>query len=215
MKNEIDKRNSSELTADERADLFESYGNQTTTRNIAGTLLRFSKGDYLAGTEGISIPVGTRFVAMMDLLMIGWVHWSDNGPTEQRMGALVERFMPDRRSDLGDDDKERWEFDNDGKPRDPWQYTYYLILRAIKDGEIYTFATASKGGRACIGELAKVYGKMSRQRPNEWPVIEIDVGSYQHRDRSFGRIKFPIFKIVDWVPKDSPDVAPAAQQPRF
>jgi hypothetical protein len=42
------------------------------------------------------------------------------------------------------------------------------------------------------------------------------VGSYQHRDRSLGRIKYPIFKIVDWVNKNEPDPdkAPATVPPK-
>ena len=107
-----------------------------------------------------------------------------------------------RRSDLGDHDKDRWEVDNEGQPRDPWQFTNYLILHDAESGEVYTFATASKGGLGAIGELCKAYGKAMRQKPDQYPVIELDVGSYQHRDRSLGRIKFPIFKIVGWIAKD-------------
>jgi hypothetical protein len=40
-----------------------------------------------------------------------------------------------------------------------------------------------------------------RERPNDYPVIELGVGSYQHRDKSLGRIKFPIFKPVGWTAK--------------
>jgi hypothetical protein len=213
MANEIDRKKRGDLTPNDEAGFFEHYGNEATARSITGTLLRFSKGDYLAGTEGVVVPAGTRLVAVMDSLLIGWVRWWDNTATEPRMGLIVKGFQPDRRSDLGDDDKDRWEVDNDGEPRDPWRFTNYLILRALKDGETYTFATSSKGGLGCIGELSRAYGKAMRQRSNEWPVIEIDVGSYQHRDRSLGRIKFPIFKIVDWVSKDGPDGAPEDAKP--
>ena len=97
-------------------------------------------------------------------------------PTEQRMGLVVEGFQPERRSDLGDHDKDRWEVDNEGTPRDPWQFTNYLILQDGEGGEVYTFATASKGGLGAVGEVCKDYGKAMRQRPEQYPVIEIDVG---------------------------------------
>jgi hypothetical protein len=201
---DIEKRKTAELT--NQADLFEHYGNEATARNITGTLLRFSKGDYLAGTEGEDIPVGTRFIAAMDSLSVGWLRWWDNAPDPQgQMGLVIDGFQPERRSALPDQDKSQWQLDSEGVPRDPWQFTNYLILRRVDDGEIFTFATSSKGGLNAIGELAKEYGKKMRQRPNDWPVVKVDVGSYLHRDRTLGRIKFPIFEIVDWVAKDGPD----------
>ena len=129
--------------------------------------------------------------------------------------AVTTESITGRRSDLGDHDKDHWEVDAEGAPRDPWQFTNYLILRDIDNGEIYTFAKSSKGGLGAVGELCKAYGKAMRQWPNHRPVIEFDVGSYQHRDRSLGRIKFPILKIVLWVAKDSSpgDGTPAAAEP--
>jgi hypothetical protein len=198
------------VPADEQGNLFEAYGNAATARSITGTLLRFSKGDFLAGQDNAEVPIGSRFVAIMDTLLIGWVRWWDNAPTEQRMGFVSERYQPERRADLGELDTDAWEVDNDGKPRDPWQFTNYLVLRRVEDGEIFTFATASKGGRGAIGELSKEYGKAMRQKPDQWPEIELGVGSYQHRDRSLGRIKYPVFTpIVDWVPKDNDDTGNA------
>jgi hypothetical protein len=34
------------------------------------------------------------------------------------------------------------------------------------------------------------------------PIIELGVGSYQHRNRSFGEIRFPIFKVAGWISID-------------
>jgi hypothetical protein len=205
---EVVKRKNTE-PADQAADLFEGYGNAATARSIEGMLLRFSKGDYLAGQDSEEVPLGTRFTAVMDSLSVGWVCWQANAPIEQRMGLVVEGFQPARRNDLGDHDKASWERDNDGEPRDPWQFTNYLILHKVDGGEVFTFTTSSKGGLGAIGELAKAYGKTMRQRPGQYPVIELDVGSYQHRDRSLGRIKYPVFKIVDWMAKDSGNSSPA------
>jgi hypothetical protein len=118
-----------------------------------------------------------------------------------------------RRNDLGDLDRASWERSDEGEPRDPWQFSNYLIMRRVKDGEIFTFTTSSKGGLGCIGELSKAYGKAMRQQPDKYPVIELDVGSYQHRDRSLGRIKYPVFKIVDWTAKDGGNT-PASEPPK-
>src|SRR5215472_14009553 len=39
-------------------DAFAAYANAVAPRNIIGTLLKFSKGDYLAGEEGAPVAAG-------------------------------------------------------------------------------------------------------------------------------------------------------------
>lgn len=178
-----------------------AYGNAAAARTIVGDLLKFSKGDYTAGSTDDEVPLGTRLVAVMGSLTIGWVKWQGSRPAEQRMGPVADNFQPASRSELGDTDESEWETDGEGASRDPWQFTNYLILVEQEAGKTFTFTTSSRGGLGAIGELSKSYGKTMRQRPDQFPVIELDVGSYLHSNRSYGRIKFPIFKIVDWVAK--------------
>lgn len=225
MTDNLATRNGTELATDQ-ADLFEGYGNAATARSFEGALLRFSKGDFIAGQENEEIPIGTRFVACMDMLKAGYVYWQSNAPVEERMGLVAERFQPPKRKELGDLDQGTWERDAEGRPRDPWQFTNHLFLRDEK-GEIYKFPTSSRGGLSAIGELCKAYGKHIRQHPNQDPIVELDVGSYPHRDKAIGRVKFPIFKVVGYTnknndtgnvtpaesPKSSPDGRPAVAKP--
>ena len=122
-----------------------------------------------------------------------------NMPTEQIMGAVIDGYAPPKRAELGDLDQAQWEVDDKGRRRDPWHFSNYLILVGDDDA-LYTFATRSKGGLGAIGELCKSYGKAMRQQPDKFPVIELGVGSYLHRDRTLGRIKYPVLKVVDLVP---------------
>jgi hypothetical protein len=180
------------------------YGNAITARSIIGDLLKFGKGDFLAGMENREIRLGTKFTAVMDSLMAGYQHWWNATPGEQRMGPVAKGYVPCKRKELGDTDEKEWEVDDDGRPRDPWQFTNYLVLVQMDEGQIYTFATSSRGGLGAVGELCKTFGKHVRQHPDEYPIIELGVGSYQHRNKSFGRIKYPIFKIVGWIDKKGP-----------
>jgi hypothetical protein len=180
---------------------WEAYGDAMATRTIVGKLLKFSKGDYVAGTSDEDVAVGTRFAAVMDSLHVGWIRWQNNRPTEQRMGPISENFQPPRRTELGDLDESQWETDDDGHPRDPWQFSNYLVLVAVDDDELFTFTTASRGGLNAIGELCKTFGKTMRQQPDKYPVIELGVGSYQHSNRAYGRIKYPVLAVVDWIEK--------------
>ena len=181
---------------------FESYANAMSTNRIVGELLKFAKGDYFAGQQAREIPLGTKFVAIMDQLMIGWVKWRDAAPVEQIMGLLAQGYKPKRRSELDDNDPAQWETDDEtGDPQDPWQFTNYLILADPNTKELYTFAASSRGALGAVGELCKERGKHMREKPDEDPVIKLGVGSYLHRNKAYGRIKFPILEVVDWVDK--------------
>lgn len=191
---------------------FQSYGDQVSQKSIVGKLLKFSKGDYLVGEDNDEVERGTRYVANMDELMVGWIRWDDGKPSDQIMGRISEGYQPPKRNTLGDDDKSRWEIDeSSNQPRDPWQFSNYLILKDPEGDELFTFTTSSKGGLNALGELCKTYGKAMRQRPTEFPIIELDVGSYAHSNKAYGRIKFPILKVVDWADKAEFEQALAAE----
>ena len=58
-------------------DPFEAYANAVAPKNILGSLMKFSKGDYLAGEEGKAIETGTTVTANLDELLAGWIKWKD------------------------------------------------------------------------------------------------------------------------------------------
>lgn len=187
-------------TINER-DPFDEYLEREGSNSIAGQILAFSKGDYLAGRDKIEIPAGTKMVVNMNTLAEGWIRWWDNKPSVQRMGLVCMRFQPPTRDELPDNDSELWERDKDGKPRDPWQRNRYLIMANPSDQEIYTFTTGSFGGITAIRKLIKQFNQKKKMYPNDWPVITLGIYTYDHTD--FGRIKNPEFNIVGWVDKNS------------
>jgi hypothetical protein len=185
---------------------FEQYGSQVSSRRIVGKLLKFNKGDYLAGEDEEEIEFGKKLVCNMDQLLVGWVKWVDNRPDQELMGLIVEGHQAPKRDSLGDLDESQWELDSTGKARDPWQFSNYLLMKEVgADGKdedkLFTFATSSRGGLNAIGDLCKTYGKEMRMRPDEYPIVELGGGSYNHPNKEFGRIKFPTLKIVGWEPK--------------
>jgi len=190
------------------SNFFEEYGRQASARPIVGRLLKFSKGDYLAGQDNEEVGEGTELVACMDTLQVGWVKWVDSMPADQDLGLIMEGYKPKKRSELGDTDQDQWEVDEQSdKPRDPWQFANQLILRPVdwdgSDDQLYTFVTQSRGGVGAIGALCKYYGKEMRQRPNEFPVIRLEVDSYMHSNKQFGRIKVPVLTPTEeWVEKE-------------
>jgi hypothetical protein len=171
--------------------------------HIVGALLKFSKGDWLAGPDSEEIAGGTELVAAVPGTAHGWVRWEDNRPVEHHMGLLIEGFVPPERSTLGYNDKTLWEIDGGGKPRDPWQKTIYLPMASVDAATVYTFSTGTDGGRRhVIGPLCKEYGSHIRQHPDELPIVKLGQDSYLHSDRSIGRVKYPEMPVVRYVKAD-------------
>ena len=217
---EIERQNRVTLN-DEVANPFEEVGRQAP-RRIVGDLLRFSKGDYLYGQDNAELPLNTRLIANMDQLLKGWIRWEDNKPAEQIMGLVVEGYKPPRRDTLGfgytpgvkDPDTSEWEVDEaSGQSRDPWQETYYLLVRELdKDGQpkegeegLYTFTTATTGGKDAIIDLCAKYGKWMRVHTADYPVITLKMEKYNHPNKKYGVIKKPKFEFnpkKDWIAKD-------------
>lgn len=199
--NEVTTRQSTAV-ATAGDDPYAEVARELSQRSIVGTLLKFSKGDWLAGENNEEIPLGTQFVANMDELMRGWIRWEDGKPNDHRMGPVAQRFQPPRRGELGDLDKSLWEVDEKGNERDPWQESFYLLLKGTgDDDELYTFAASSKGARDCIGALCKDYSKGKRmQKEGMFPVVAIGTDYYDHPKKEYGRIKTPEFKVVGWAP---------------
>jgi hypothetical protein len=169
---------------------------------IVGALLKFSKGDYLVGPDGEDCQE-KELVAVISEMIHGWIRWEDNRPVEQVMGRVADGFVPPERSTLSHTDPSTWELDANGKRRDVWQRGAYLPMLTVDAQTVYTFTTSSDGGRRrAVGPLCGEYGQHIRQHPDELPIIGLEQDSYQHPDRSIGRVKYPLFPIKRWVKAD-------------
>lgn len=207
--NEISRIDTSTAVSTGAENYFAAYGEAQTQRTIVGDLLKFSKGEWTYGQHGIELDEGTQLVANMDELLIGWIKWEGGAPVEHIMGKVVDGYRPPKRKELGDEDPRAWETDNQGRPRDPWQFSNYLLLKEGDGDKLFTFTTSSRGGLNAIGELCKVYGKEMRARPAEYPVVALKVDSYRHKIKEYGKIFTPVLAVVGWAPK-ADFVAPLA-----
>lgn len=188
-------------------DGFQAYGDMAAGSFIVGTLLKFSKGDYLVGQNGDLMEEGTELAANLLDMKTGWIKWQDKKPAEQIMGRFIDTFPPTPRfkvpvrKELGDTDEALWETDKEGKTQDPWQFTNYLVLKVPGvDGMegLYTMPINSKSAHSAIGKLCQSYAKLGRMRPpGEQPIIKLGVDRYQHKE--YGWQKVPVFTIVGWV----------------
>jgi hypothetical protein len=181
-------------------DPFVEYADAIAPQYIIGDLLKFSKGDYTSGINSQIVPLGTVLTANLDELMAGWVRWWDGKPTDHMMVRVADHIPPKKRAELGDHDETKWETDANNAPRDPWQFTNYLPMMNEK-GVLFTFTTSSRGGISAIAGLARRYANHRQRHSDVFPLIAIGVDSYQHPNREFGRIKFPVFAPAGYEPK--------------
>jgi hypothetical protein len=188
-------------------DPFAAYGQQAASG--AGNFLKFSKhGEWLLGKDDKELPCGTRLVANMDDMTIGWLRWESKVPVERLMGLLVQGYKPQMRNELGHDDQAAWETDKEGRPQDPWKFTNEIPMADPETGEQISFGVSSKGGIGAVGNLCKEYGKQYRQRLGQVPVIELQRTSYTHTE--YGKTYVPVLSIVDW--RDAMPDAPAVEE---
>jgi hypothetical protein len=199
---------------------YAAYAEQATggARNI----VKFRKGRFFYGQDDVEIPPGTRLVADMAGARVGWVRWRDGRPTDEVMVLIGEGVAPPRRDELGDRDRELWETDERGDPKDPWQLTNHLPLIGPETGDRFLFATSTRGGIGAIGVLAKAYGTLYRQKPGKLPVVELEASDYAHPNKAYGRVDVPVLELVDWVEEagfltpapEAPEPEPRREPPR-
>lgn len=199
-----------DVTQHDEQNPFQKYGNEKANfGHITGRLLRFSKmGKWLAGQEQDELEDGTRMLAFVPGLKVGWVRWFDGAPAEHRMGVVADGFEKEDRAELGDLDQTAWP-ELGGRRIDPWQETNYLVM-LDESGELYTYATSSKTGLSAIGMVSKAYGDRIRMKPDEIPIIELKSRPWTHRD--FGEQVAPVLKITgSWakIPRDFTELATA------
>ena len=185
-----------------------AYGNTVASSRIVGRLLKFTKfGQFVAGEEAEEVPMNTELMVHADEILVGYIKWAENRPVDTVMGRLCDGFEPPKRSELGDTDKELWEVDDNNQSRDPWQFSAYVVMYDPEAEQIYTFATASKGGHKAVGIISKAYGQRARMMPEMFPVVRLNWTEYEHSNPRYGKIWNPVFDIVGWSQRDKIDQA--------
>ena len=140
-----------------------------------------------------------RFVAVMDTLTVGYIKWVGGKPVDSRMGLVADGFRPVHRSELDDLDSKNWEVDENGDRIDPWQKTTLIVfVSPTAPHDLFTFTTSTEGGKGAIRDLCEAHARTT-EGAGQYPVVTLGSDSYQHKDRTNGRVNVPVFKIVDCV----------------
>jgi hypothetical protein len=161
--------------------------------NELGTLLKYTKGHYIIGTD--EIPMGTEYIAHVGHWVRGWVKFKGGSLVEHKVGRVADGFVVPEREELDETDQATWEKSPSGEPKDPWTKQSYLPLENIESGEIVTFVSGSHGGRQAISRLCSLAAKHLATMGQ--PVIKLGTESYKHK--SYGRTDKPVLHLVRWT----------------
>ena len=166
-----------------------------STAAESGKFLKFAKGEWLAGVDEEEIEAGTEMVVNLVGVTCGHIKWQDGAVVDESMTPIVEGLFTQRES-LGDLDRDLWETDDDGQPKDPWTRTTKMPLKDPASGGELIYTTSSRGGIGAIGRLVSAIRRGQRQGMAGLPVIRLDVGSYKHRQ--YGKVFVPSFPVISF-----------------
>jgi len=171
---------------------------------MSGTYFKFAKdGKYRKTSDDEEIPEGTQFVVVYDQTQGGWIKFNGKGePPERKQGPLFDGFVPVARATLGNTDPTEWEIGLSGKPADPWQFQLLLPLQNVETGELYVFNSTSLTGRRAVDNLIRACARMQKAEPNDYPIIKLRIGGFQHKDVRVGWVKTPAFERIGKAPKE-------------
>jgi hypothetical protein len=209
------KANGNAVAVPDNRTPLDQYLDVVAPASIVGRMIKFSKeGKFVTHDDGETIDENVDFVALCDQTLIGWIKFNGEGePPTRHMGLLYDGFVMPARDTLGDLDQAKWEIGLDGKPADPLQHHMYLVLQRGDSAELFTYVTSSITGRRAVGNLLRHYNRLARTNPDQYPVIRLKVGGFQHRDDRVGWVAVPVLAVVGRAQKDSaakPDSSLAA-----
>jgi hypothetical protein len=161
-------------------------------------ILKFEKGDWLLGQDKQDVSNGTLVAVNMASIEWGWVRWSDNRPTDRRMGLIDEGYRVEARPALGDTDESMWPRDDTGRPRDPWQKMIEIPVRELAgERREMLLSGGSRGWEGACKALFDAYGKgLKEGKAGKTPIVKLGSSHYDHK--SYGRVKVPVLELVEW-----------------
>jgi len=159
-------------------------------RQIEGELLRWDNNQWSFGKGKMPITNGKELAALSSKAV--FKRWENGKPVE--FVSEIDGHYP-KRHELGYDDESKWEPGPGGEPSDPWQNSREVLLIDPHTCAVYTFCTASAGGRSAVDDLKNAVRNARRLRPGVVPLISLESQAMPTR---YGMKSKPYLKVVDW-----------------
>ncbi len=158
--------------------------------------LRFRNGQWI-DQDGNEVVIGTKFVANVPTLSVGFIRFKGKGEAPQKALTLAANNEPVTREELGDLNPNTWPLQNNGEPKDPWNATYELDAADAEMGRPTTITASTWTAREAVLDLVDDWDAKQTDHPHQLPIIALgattrDIG--RHRD-----VDVPLLTIVGWT----------------
>jgi hypothetical protein len=191
-----------------------AYLDTVAPAGLVGREIQFKEGEYVTRDDGQKISEEQVFIAAVDQILVGVIKFNGKGERpDVHMAAIFEGQVPPDRASLSDLDEALWPIGLSGKPEDPWQRQNYLPLQNGQTGEWFTFVTRTVTGIRAVGNLMRHYERERRTHPEMYPLIQLKVGGFNHREERIGWVSTPALTVVGRHPREDvqkPDASPSA-----
>ena len=161
-----------------------------------------STGIFRTVDDGVEVPVGTKFVALLHETRKGYIKFNGQGvPPDVRMVRIDENAKVPERDELGDNDQSQWPIGLSGEPEDPWKPQFAIpMTRHDSGGELYVYVARGIVAMNSAGDLLGRWRYHPKRKVGLVPVIHIESGTYPSK-RYGGRKPKPLLVIDGWVTK--------------
>ena len=166
-------------------------------------------GHWVFGADQTEVEAGSKWAVNPYSFAHGFIAWGEGVVLGEKLVPMMEP-LPEvgpapSGAELG------------------WQLQLGFSLKCIAgedEGLEARFATTSVGGKRSVQEFALKVAEQADKDPSKLvPVINLKRDSYPHK--SYGKIFFPVFEVVQWVSLNGPDegeaeaeAAPAGDEPK-
>jgi hypothetical protein len=161
--------------------------------------LRFDVGIWTMGGNDVTDSI---WLALPDLVMIGWKRFEDRQVMEEIMKPISEDPSPARPKTFTNRDD--WPLGNNGRPMDPWSKQLVLPLLNQKAGKIVVWTASSVAARMAIGVLLDDFASNRRRQV-------VTLSSEKVRDGNYD-VHQPKLVIVEHSEHDAPVEIPLVKQ---
>lgn len=160
-------------------------------------------GHWVYGADQTLIDPDGRWAVNPASFVKGWVAWGEGEVLAERIFSAYDKAAPRTVDQL------------DAPPvaaKRGWEQQLGLSMKCLSgddEGIEARFATTSAGGKRAVAELGVNVGKrINTQSPATVAVCKLGSSTYQHK--TYGRIFYPVFEIIDWMTMDGEPVEEAA-----
>jgi hypothetical protein len=173
-------------------------------RILHATLTFQPAGRFRLGAAERLVPLGSKYIAFLPGLRVGWVKWAP-GWEGERIAASDTVLVRSARcpQDLAVVDRRAYRRKLDCRDPadwfeglDPWEFVNFLPMIDADSGEWATFVARGVWDLAAVAPVSQAYGRRRHKFPDEFPIVRLRTKQFWCRTI---QIHIPHFDIVDWT----------------